>query len=354
LPPPPSSPPPAAAPSPSSPSTSFTLPKVALAQGEMLYPNMRRIGVAGPNGNMVPDFTSLGVAAAIIDTGVDKRHPDLNVVGGKALCSTDAAADPFSDGLGHGTHVAGILGAKNNGRGIVGAAPGIPIYSLKVLATDGTGTTSDLLRAYEWLYYNARALGIRVVNLSLTGGGGETDPQCEWAAALARQGVTVVAATGNNKASMMNEAPGACAKALAVTSFTDRDGAPGGGDAASWFSNWLPASALTAARRRRIVAAPGDSIVSTYPIDRIPVKGLPQGYHSMSGTSMSAPHVSGIAARCYAAGECRADSDTEAERIVALARAHAEADPSYGFSGDAVSSPDAPQYYGYAAYAGRW
>ncbi len=51
----------------------------------------------------------------------------------------------------------------------------------------------------------------------MTGGGGDSDPQCEWTAALARQGITVVAATGNNKANMMNEAPGACAKALAVS-----------------------------------------------------------------------------------------------------------------------------------------
>ena len=254
-----------------------------LAAGETVHVNMRRINVAA--GGAVPDFSGLGVAAAIIDTGVDRRHPDLNVVGGKNLCSTEVGGDPYHDGLGHGTHVAGILGAKNDGQGIIGAAPGIPIYSLKVLASDGTGTTSDLLRAYEWLYYNARALGIRVVNLSLTGGGGESDPQCEWTAALARQGITVVAATGNNKANMMGEAPGACAKALAVTSFTDRDGA-GGNDAFSWFSNWLPAAAATEARRRRIVAAPGDAIVSTYPIDRPPTKSLPPGYHSMSGTSM--------------------------------------------------------------------
>ena len=55
-----------------------------------------------------------------------------------------------------------------------------------------------------------------MVNLSLTGGGGESDPQCEWTAALARQGITVVAATGNNKANMMQEAPGACPKAGAA------------------------------------------------------------------------------------------------------------------------------------------
>lgn len=72
-----------------------------------------------------------------------------------------------------------------------------------------------------------------------------------------------------------------------MTSFTDKDGEPGN-DAFSWFSNYLPAYSLAAtdARRRRIVAAPGDSIISTYPIDRLPTKSLPQGYHSMSGTSM--------------------------------------------------------------------
>ncbi len=72
----------------------------------------------------VPDFTNLGVAAAIIDTGIDRRHPDLNVVGGKSLVSNDPNPDPYIDGLGHGTHVAGILGARNNGRGIIGSAPG--------------------------------------------------------------------------------------------------------------------------------------------------------------------------------------------------------------------------------------
>jgi subtilisin family serine protease len=264
---------------------------VPLLPGEDVKNNIRRVGAVTADGR-VTDFTSLGVAVAVVDTGIDRRHPDLNVAGGKNFCVTDPTNDPYTDGFGHGTHVAGVIGAKNNGKGIIGAAPGghrgrgtatklrafaaprcqqrtilapallsstpwsrpplhtplppryrpstractrpistpcccpprcrpphagIPIYSLKVLAADGTGATSDLLRAYEWLYYNARALGIRVVNLSLTGGGGENDPQCEWAAALARQGVTVVAAAGNNKASLMTEAPGACPKALVVS-----------------------------------------------------------------------------------------------------------------------------------------
>ena len=266
------------------PKAARRLARAALLPGETVRNDMRRMGVV--EAGAVPDFANLGVAVAVVDTGVDRRHPDLNVVGGRCLVANDARRDPFEDGLGHGTHVAGTIGAKNNGQGIVGVAPGVPIYSLKVLASDGTGTTSDLLKAYEWLYYNARALGIRVVNLSLTGGGGESDPQCEWVAALARQGLTLVAAAGNNRVDLMREAPGACAKSLVVTSYTDRDGAPGG-DSPSSFSNYLPAALATDARRRRVVAAPGEDIVSTFPLDKPPNRGgLPQGYGSMSGTSM--------------------------------------------------------------------
>lgn len=93
-----------------------------------------------------------------------------------------------------------------------------------------------------------------------------------------------------------------------VSSYTDKDGAPGG-DAPSTFSNYLPLGAATDARRRRMVAAPGDSIVSTYPIDRAASRGLPQGYMSMSGTSMvrgacrmSVPHALRAHVCCAPAG----------------------------------------------------
>lgn len=103
------------------------------------------------------------------------------------------------------------------------------------------------------------------------------------------------------------ELPGSC-PGCQVSSYTDKDGAPGG-DAPSTFSNYLPLGAATDARRRRMVAAPGDSIVSTYPIDRAASRGLPQGYMSMSGTSMvrgacrmSVPHALRTHVCCAAAG----------------------------------------------------
>lgn len=64
--------------------------------------------------------------------------------------------------------------------------------------------------------------------------------------------------------------------------------------------------------------------------------------------------MSGLVARCYAAGECSAEADTEAEKFTAITREYAESHPKYGFTGDAVTTPSAAQYFGYAVWAGRW
>jgi hypothetical protein len=92
--------------------------------------------------------------------------------------------------------LAGTIGARNQGTGIVGVAPGIGIYALRVLHADGNGLLSDLLRAYDHLVANARQLGIRVVNLSLSGDGRSTDEDCRYVTELAQQGITVVTAAG--------------------------------------------------------------------------------------------------------------------------------------------------------------
>jgi subtilisin family serine protease len=94
--------------------------------------------------------------------------------------------------------LAGTIGAKNQGKGIVGVAPGIGIYALRVLHADGNGLLSDLLRAYDHLVANARQLGIRVVNLSLSGAGRSTDEDCRYITELVQQGITVVTAAGVN------------------------------------------------------------------------------------------------------------------------------------------------------------
>jgi hypothetical protein len=103
--------------------------------------------------------------------------------------------------------LAGTIGAKNQGKGIVGVAPGIGIYALRVLHADGNGLLSDLLRAYDHLVANARQLGIRVVNLSLSGVGQSTDEDCHYVTELVNQGITVITAAGENMLQFLSRLP---------------------------------------------------------------------------------------------------------------------------------------------------
>src|SRR6478672_8713320 len=80
---------------------------------------------------------------AIFDTGIDKSHPDLNVVGGYNCSSTNHSA--WGDGNGHGTHVAGTVGALDNGIGVVGVAPGVRLWAVRILGNNGVGTTSQIV-----------------------------------------------------------------------------------------------------------------------------------------------------------------------------------------------------------------
>lgn len=90
----------------------------------------------------------------------------------------------------------GTIGAKNQGKGIVGVAPGVGIYGIRVLRADGNGAFSDLVRTYDHLLKEGRRLGVRVVNLSLSGSGTAEDVECQYISQLIAQGMTVVTAAG--------------------------------------------------------------------------------------------------------------------------------------------------------------
>jgi subtilisin family serine protease len=284
---------------------------------------------------------SVGTAVAVIDTGIDRSHPDLNVAGGKN-CSTGRS---YNDGNGHGTHVAGTIAAKDDGNGVVGMAPGAALYAVRVLNNSGSGSWSSIVCGINWVTANAASKGIKVANMSLGGSGSDgacnSDALHQAICNSVGAGITYVVAAGNSGTDFKGFVPAAYDQVLTVTAVADFNGQSGGGaaatcradvdDTAADFSNYA-----TLASQSHTIAAPGVCILSTW-------KG--GGYNTISGTSMASPHVTGTAALCISTGAC---SGTPAQ-IMQKLRSDAAAQPSsYGFTG--VSG----RFYGGLVYAGGY
>ncbi len=242
------------------------------------------------------DDWRVDVDVAVLDTGIDWEHPDLNVVGG-ANCLQSTGGRPQTrtyycdetissdDDHYHGTHVAGTIAALDNGIGVVGVAPGARLWAVKVLNSQGSGTISGIVAAIDWV---ATQGVIEVINMSL-GGSGTSSAMDDAIASAVSAGVTVVVAAGNSDADAANYTPANSPAAITVSALADFDGLDGGDgsptcrsdqdDTLADFSNWGAVD----------IAAPGVCILSTYPIE--------QGeYGTISGTSMASPHVAGAAA----------------------------------------------------------
>ncbi|MFH1532181.1 MAG: S8 family serine peptidase [Pseudomonadota bacterium] len=246
---------------------------------------------------------------AVIDTGIDLDHPDLNVQHGVNCTRLDKKTHQCKvggdDDNGHGSHVAGIIGAYNDDNGVVGVAPGVRLYAVKVLDRNGSGTLSGVIDGIEWVMNNAGTYGISVANLSLGGTGTDdtdgnpngcnvtTDAEHMALCGLIGVGVTVVVAAGNESDDTMFHTPGAFDEVITVSALSDFDGIPGGfgsdtyafssctesvDDSFGCFSNY---------GHDVDIMAPGMGIYSTY---------MNGGYATMSGTSMACPHVAGAAA----------------------------------------------------------
>ena len=233
------------------------------------------------------------VDVAVIDTGADLDHPDLNIntAGAKDCTLLGLSAN---DGNGHGTHVSGTIGALDNDSGVVGVAPGARIWPVKVLTAIGVGLNSDVICGVD--YVTAHADEIEVANMSL-GGAGEDDGNCGRTnedalhtaiCASVAAGVTYAVAAGNDHADARDSTPAAYDEVITVSALADFDGQPGGGAASTCredtddtfadFSNFGADVDLI---------APGVCILST---------SLSGGTATLSGTSMATPHVAGGAA----------------------------------------------------------
>jgi subtilisin family serine protease len=137
------------------------------------------------------------IRVVVIDTGIDYTSPELsdNYKGGRDVVNGDD--DPVDD-AGHGTHVAGIVAAADNGQGVVGVAPQVEIYAVKVLDSCGSGSGSNVIRALEWVRDKKRTLGGNwIVNLSLGSNTVNLNERNAFAAAQA-DGILSIAASGND------------------------------------------------------------------------------------------------------------------------------------------------------------
>ncbi|MCS4542065.1 MAG: S8 family peptidase [Euryarchaeota archaeon] len=217
-----------------------------------------------------------GVKVAILDTGIDYNHPDLdaNIKGGIDLVGKGYSTNPrdWNDKNGHGTHCAGIVAAEDNSIGVVGVAPEASLYAVKVLNDGGLGFTSDIIEGIDWCASN----GIQVISMSF-GSSAPSDAERQACNNASNLGLLLVAAAGNDGPSNNTiNYPAGYDSVIAV-------GATDSSDQIAYFSS----------RGTQIeLVAPGVSIYSTYKGD---------DYATLSGTSMSCPHVSGTAALIWAA-----------------------------------------------------
>ena len=243
-------------------------------------------GVKRVNAAAAWDLTAgKGVKVAVVDTGVDYNHPDLapNYKGG--YNAVTPGASPLDD-QGHGTHVSGTIAAVKDNNGVVGVAPAVDLYGVKVLDKNGSGQYSWIVAGIEWAIQN----GMHVINMSLGGGSG-TEAMKQVMTKAHEAGVTVVCAAGNDSGPV--NYPAKYPQAIAVSASDSSD------KIASFSSRGAEIA----------IIAPGVSVYSTK-------KG--GGYTSMSGTSMACPHAAGLAALAVGAGAQGPDAVRAALKAAAV------------------------------------
>lgn len=209
-----------------------------------------------------------GVKVAVVDTGIDKNHPDLagRVIGGKNFTTNDA--NDWADGHGHGTHVSGTVAANDNTIGVVGVAPEASLVGVRVLDENGSGTFGDVIAGVN---YTVEAK-VDVANMSL-GGTSNLQSLHDAVKKAHEAGVLIAAAAGNSGDYSSNPPnyPGAYPEVVGVAAVDDKD-------MRAYFSTYNKFVGL---------AGPGVNVLSLEKDNK---------YAKHSGTSMAAPHVAGVAA----------------------------------------------------------
>lgn len=263
-----------------------------------------------------------GVGVAIVDTGLDFNHADFTRGDGSSVIAppcVDTHGGNCQDQNGHGTHVGGIVAAQDNLIDVVGVAPGVTLYAVRVLDSSGSGYDSDIIAGLDWIWGQndgASSLKIGVANMSLGRAGNATDNPAMLSAVQrltgtaqgsgvqGGQGVTVVVAAGNDpRLEITQQVPAAYSEVLAIASTTALDGS----NQCNRLSSAVKAdtaSYFTTDGAGVIVSAPGADrenvsrgcLISSVGILSLKLGG---GTTRMSGTSMAAPHAAGVAALVF-------------------------------------------------------
>lgn len=263
-----------------------------------------------------------GVRVAVLDTGITAEHPDLADALDDARDFTRSPAGP-RDVLGHGTHVSGIIAARRDGRGVVGVAPQCRLLAAKVLGDEGIGSDAAVAAGIDW----AVASGADVLSMSF----GAPQPGPALTAAIARaveRGRFVICAAGNAGRPDSVDYPARLEATVAVGA-VDRHGR---------------VCAFSSRGEQVDVCAPGQDVLSTY---------LGGGYAKLSGTSMAAPFVSGVAALLVSKHRAAGGATpvrTQQQLLEHLRRTATDAgpagkDPNYGYgliNPDSVLAGDDP------------
>lgn len=260
--------------------------------------------------------TGKGVIVAVLDTGVDAEHTELQ---NKIIAQANFTTDAMEDAIGHGTHVAGIIAGQGtreleNANRALGVSPDAQLIVGKVCNNQGWCLEGDIQSGIEW----AMQQHARVINLSLGGGSFlnhcDDDPLAEEANRAAANGVIVVAAAGNGGGEEGIATPACGSNVISVGAVDSEDIRP------TWSSFGAPLD----------IVAPGVGILSSIPCAVAGACPNP-GYAQWSGTSMAAPHVAGAAALLL-----EQESSLTPERVAHLFATTAKdlgsagADPLYG------------------------
>lgn len=213
-------------------------------------------------------YTGAGVNIAIIDTGVNSSHPDLlgAIAGGVSEVSYTTS---YQDDNGHGTHCAGIVGARQNGTGIVGIAPQSSIYAVKALDNSGSGNTSDIIAGIDW------AIGQKMNIISMSLGSQTSSTALQSACNSANSnGILVVAAAGNNGTAK-------------VSKNTDTINYP------ARYDSVIAVGATDSSNNRAYFSSTGKELDVVAPGYQIVSDNYTGGTIIKSGTSMATPYVAG-------------------------------------------------------------